>query len=35
MLITDEKTGDKRYLSPDEHKEWGTKSKKIEEFCKN
>jgi hypothetical protein len=35
VLITDEKTGDKRYLSPDEHKEWSTKSKKeIEEFCK-
>lgn len=34
VLITDEKTGDKRYLSPDEHTEWMSKSRKeINEFC--
>ncbi len=34
VLTTDEKTGEKRYLSPDEHAEWTSTSKKeILEFC--
>ena len=34
VLINDDKTGEQRYLSPEEHAEWMERSKKeIQEFC--
>lgn len=34
VLINDDKTGEERYLTPEEHQEWQTTSRKeISEFC--